>query len=86
MKYTKFFSGYVNTQGSPNLEHDKFKQMMNLIHLEGQIEGINQIIEKFKNTDNPQKYEFVKIGINQKIIQVSKNLSPEELLQSWFEQ
>jgi hypothetical protein len=86
MKYTKFFSGYVNTQGSPNLEPDQFKQMMNLIHLEGQIEGINQIIEKFKNTDNPQKYEFVKVGINQKITQVSKNRSPEELIHSWFEQ
>ncbi len=48
----------------PNLEPDQFKQMMNLIHIEGQIEGINQIIKKFKNTDNPQKHELVMVGIN----------------------
>jgi len=64
MKYTKFFAGYVNTQGSPNLQPDQFKQLMNLIHLEGQIAGIDRVIEKFKHIDNPQKYEFVKVSIH----------------------
>ncbi len=83
MKYTKFFAGYVNSQGSPNLQLDQFKQLMNLIHLEGQIAGIDRVIEKFKQIDNPQKYEFVKVSINQKIDEVSKGLSPAELVESW---
>lgn len=83
MKYTKFFAGYVNSQGSPNLQPDQFKQLMNLIHLEGQIAGIDRVIEKFKHVDNPQKYEFVKESIYQKIIAVSKGLEPKELLESW---
>lgn len=83
MKYTKFFSGYVNNYGSPNLEPDQFKQLMNLIHLEGQIAGIDQVIEKFKQIDNPYKYEFVKVSINQKINAVSRGLEPKELLESW---
>ncbi len=83
MKYTKFFSGYVNTQGSPNLQPDQFKQLMNLIHLEGQIAGIDRVIEKFKNIDSHLKYDFVKVDITKKIDEVSKGLSPEELLQSW---
>ena len=85
MKYTKFFSGYINTHGSPILQPDQFKQLMNLIHLEGQLAGIDRVIEKFKHVDNPQKYEFVKVNINQKIDEVSKGLSPAELLQSWSE-
>jgi hypothetical protein len=84
MKYTKFFAGYVNTQGSPNLQPDQFKQLMNLIHLEGQIAGIDRVIEKFKHIDNPQKYEFVKVSIHQKIEEVSKGLTPVELLHSWM--
>jgi hypothetical protein len=83
MKYTKFFSGYINSHGSPNLQPHQFKQLMNLIHLEGQIAGIDHVIEKFKHIDNPQKYEFVKVSITQKIDEVSKGLSPAELLQSW---
>ncbi len=85
MKYTKFFSGYINSHGSPNLQPDQFKQLMNLIHLEGQIAGIDRVMEKFKHIDNPQKYEFVKVSINQKIDEVSKGLSPAELLESWSE-
>ena len=84
MKYTKFFSGHINSHGSPNLQPDQFKQLMNLIHLEGQIAGIDRVIEKFKHVDNPQKYEFVKVSIHQKIEEVSKGLTPVELLHSWM--
>lgn len=48
MNYTKFFAGYINTQGSPNLQPDQFKQLMNLIHSEGQLTAIEKIIEKLK--------------------------------------
>lgn len=83
MKYTKFFSGYVNTQGSPNIEPDQFKQLMNLIHLEGQITAIDKTIEKFKNIDSPHKYEILKTPILKQIGEVSKGLTPAELLESW---
>jgi len=85
MKFTKFFAGYINTHGSPNLQPDQFKQLMNLIHLEGQIVGIDRVIEKFKNIDTHHKYDFVKVDITKKIDEVSNGLSPAELLQSWSE-
>lgn len=85
MKYTKFFAGYVNTQGSPNLQPDQFKQLMNLIHLEGKLACIDNIIEKFKQIDGPHKYEFMKTPILKQIDEVSKGLTPSELLQSWSE-
>jgi hypothetical protein len=84
MKYTKFFSGYVNTQGSPNLQPDQFKQLMNLIHLEGKLAGIDRIIEKFKQIDGPHKYEFMKRPLQKQIDEVSKGLSPKQLLESWY--
>ncbi len=58
---------------------------MNLIHLEGQIESI-RLLKNSKTQMIHKKYGFVTVGINQKITQVSKNHSREELLQSWFEQ
>jgi hypothetical protein len=86
MKYTKFFAGYINTQGSPNLQPAQFKQLMNLIHLEGQLAAIDKIIEKLKNIDSSHKYEMFKTPILKQIDEVSKGLSPSELLRSWMEQ
>ena len=83
MKYTKFFSGLVNTQGSPTLEPDQFKQLMNLIHFEGQLAGIDRVINKFKSIDGPHRYDILKVTVQSKIDEVSHGLSPEELLQSW---
>ena len=70
MKYTKFFAGYINTQGSPNLQPDQFKQLMNLIHLEGQLAAIDKIIEKLKNIDSPHKYEMFKTPLIKQIDEV----------------
>jgi hypothetical protein len=53
MKYTNFFAGYVNTQGAPNIQPDQFKQLMNLIHLEEQIAGIDRVIEKIQTHRQP---------------------------------
>jgi hypothetical protein len=85
MQYTKFFAGYINTQGSPNLQPDQFKQLMSLIHLEGQLAVIDKLIEKLKNIDSPHKYEMFKTPLIKQINEVSKGLSPAELLQSWSE-
>jgi hypothetical protein len=85
MNYTKFFAGYINTKGSPNLQPDQFKQLMNLIHLEGQLAAINKIIEKLKNIDTPHKYEMFKTPLIKQIYEVSKGLSPSDLLSSWHQ-
>jgi len=85
MNYTKFFAGYINTQGSPNLQPDQFKQLMNLIHLEGQLAAIDKIIEKLKNIDSPHKYEMFKTPLIKQIDVVSKGLLPSDLLSSWHQ-
>lgn len=85
MFFTKFFAGYVNSYGSPNLEPDQFKTLMNLIHLEGQLAGIDRVIEKFKHLDGEHRYQFLKTSIQTKIDEVSNGMSPTELLNSWFD-
>jgi len=53
--------------------------------LEGQLAAIDKIIEKLKNIDSPHKYEMFKTPLIKQIDEVSKGLSPAELLQSWSE-
>jgi hypothetical protein len=83
MKYTKFFSTLVNTEGSPNLDKDQFKKLMNIIHFEGQIAGVDKVINKFKSTDGEHKYNFIKVDLETKLNSITNGLSPAELLDSW---
>ena len=83
MKYTKFFSSLVNTAGSPNLDNDQFKKLMNIIHFEGQIAGVDKVINKFKSIDGEHKYNSVKADLETKLESITNGLSPAELLESW---
>jgi hypothetical protein len=83
MKYTKFFSSLVNTAGSPNLDNDQFKKLMNIIHFEGQIAGVDKVINKFKSIDGEHKYNSIKADLETKLESITNGLSPAELLESW---
>jgi hypothetical protein len=43
MKYKKYFSGIINEHGAPNLTDEQFRKFMNMVHLEGRLEGIDTI-------------------------------------------
>lgn len=84
MRYNKFFAGYLNTQGSPNLQPDQFKQLMNLIYLKGQLSAIDKIIEKLKkNIDIPHKYEMFKTPLIKQIEEFLRGFLHTELLHYW---
>lgn len=58
---------------------------MNFVHLEGQLMPIDKTIENFKNFDHPHKYEMLKTPMLKQIDEVSKGLSPSDLLFSWHQ-
>ena len=43
MKYKKYFSGIINEHGAPNLTDEQFRKFMNMVPLEGRLEGIDTI-------------------------------------------
>ena len=49
MIYTKYFSGFTKENGQPNLNPEQFRRLMNIIFVEGSIQGMNQIKGDFKN-------------------------------------
>ncbi len=83
MEYTKFFSTLVSASGTPNLETDQFKKLMNIIHLEGQLAGVDKIIKQFKHIDGELRYSIVQRSIKDQITSITQGHSPKELLDSW---
>ncbi len=83
MEYTKYFSALVTASGTPNLQTDQFKQLMNIIHLEGQLAGVEKVIKQFKHIDGELRYSIVQRSIKDQITSITQGLTPKKLLESW---
>lgn len=81
MQYTKFFSGLINNHGSLNLDPDQLKLVMNLVHLEGVIQGIKHM--QSKDQINPCKYDYYIKVTEDKISSLTNAQAPSALLNSW---
>jgi hypothetical protein len=60
MKYTGFFSNMIKNHGNPNISADEMRRWMNLIHLEGELKGIDLVKNKFQHIDGEHRYEMIK--------------------------
>lgn len=80
MKYTKYFGLITKEQGQINLPPDQFQRMMNIIHLEGVILGLNKAKETFKGTNLYYKYDIILLDNATKLSDLTANLAPDFLL------
>ena len=84
MKYTKYFSGLIARHGRPNLSDDQFRNFMNIVHLEGRIEGINSIKRRLEGTKEAHRFDMEYFKVQKQLTQLTGNVSPEELQKRLF--
>ena len=84
MKYTKYFSGLIVHHGRPNLSDDQFKRFMNIVHLEGRIEGINSIKRILQGTKEAHRFDMEYFKVQKLLTQLTGNVTPEELRKRLF--
>lgn len=78
MKYTKYFA----TIEQPKLTNNQFKRYMNIVHLEGKIDGL---IKAQKLTPElPQKYQMEIFKTSNKLTELTGNLPAPDLLKQMF--
>ncbi|MFA5300788.1 MAG: hypothetical protein WC389_21570 [Lutibacter sp.] len=80
MIYTKYFGFITKEQGQINLLPDQFQRMMNIVHLEGVILGLNKARETFKDTNLYYKYDIIILDNSTKLSELIGNISPNLLL------
>ncbi|WP_406683324.1 hypothetical protein N1F78_11585 [Seonamhaeicola sp. MEBiC1930] len=80
MKYTKYFSIISKEYGQPKLDNYQFGRMMNIIHIEGVIQGIEQIRNGYKNTPEYTRFDLIIFKQNKKLTELTGNIKPEDLL------
>ncbi|NEW80119.1 MAG: hypothetical protein GZ086_12005 [Gelidibacter sp.] len=80
MIYTKYFGLVTKEQGQINLPQDQFQRMMNIVHLEGVILGLNKAKETFKDTNLYYKYDIIILDNATKLSALTGNIPPNLLL------
>ena len=80
MKYTKYFGLITKEKGIINVSIPQFQRMMNIVHIEGAIFGLNKAKEANKGTPDYNKYYMIIFREDRKLTDLTGNLTPELLL------
>ncbi len=79
MQYSKYLGALVRNNGVPNLSTLAFQQLMNIVHLEGQIEGVKKA-KKLNQEDELYKYDMIIFNIGKSLTEITGNLPPADFV------
>jgi len=82
MIYANYFSAVTKDNGQPNLNPDQFRRMMNIVYIEGVINGIKRIKEK--ETGQYFKYDVLIFKHGSVLTELTGNLKPNLLLREMY--
>lgn len=83
MIYANYFSSVTKDNGQPNLSADQFRRMMNIIYIEGVINGIKRIKEK--ETGQYFKYDVLIFKHDSVLTGLTGKLKPNVLLREMYQ-
>lgn len=82
MHYSNYFSSVTKDNGQPNLSADQFRRMMNIVYIEGVINGIKYIKKKEKG--QPFKYDVIIFKHDSVLKELTGSLKPNLLLKEMY--
>jgi hypothetical protein len=85
MKYSKYFGLITRDKGSLNLSTAQFQRLMNIVFVEGAINGLSKAKQTYKKTNQFYRYETIIFKENGKLSELTGNLEPEKLLREMYQ-
>lgn len=80
MQYSNYLGELIRNQGVPNFSQTTFQTFMNVVHLEGRINGLKQAQTMTK--DHPRKYELEIFRCIKKLTLLTGNLPPDQFVRT----
>ena len=80
MKYSKYFGLITRDKGSLNLSTAQFQRLMNIVFVEGSIDGLNKAKQTYKDTNQFYRYDTIIFKESRKLSELTGNLDPDKLL------
>ena len=85
MNYTKYFGLITRDNGALNLPTEQFQRLMNIVHIEGVILGLNKAKNTYKGTELFYRYDTLIFKENMKLTELTGNLEPKELIKEMYQ-
>ena len=85
MKYSKYFGIITRDKGSLNLSTTQFQLLMNIVFIEGVINGLNKAKQTYKDTELFYKYDMLIFKERMKLTNLTGNLAPDRLLKEMYQ-
>lgn len=82
MNYSKHFGTILKHQGVPNMSPSAFAKMMNIVYLEGKLEGLKKASVKMQKSQEPKMFEIDVFKVGNQLTELTGNLEPKELLEN----
>jgi hypothetical protein len=80
MKYSKYFSEVTKENGVPNVSQNQFQRMMNIVCVEGKIEGMRILKETYKDTPEYNRFDLLIFKYEKQLADLTGHLSTHDLL------
>ena len=80
MQYTKYFSFLVKENGQPQMSSEAIRTIMNIVYLEGVINGLNKSKEANKGTDLYYRFDLTIFREQKKIAKLTDNSNPIDFI------
>lgn len=80
MKYTNYIAALVKSSGIPHMDENAFSKVMNLVHLEGRIEGMVRLKNESKPGTMTDEYQLHIYRYNKQISDLTFGLEPSDFL------
>ena len=78
--YTKYLSALVNDQDAPNVNQEDYKKLMNVVYLEGKLEGLKNASKMMSNTNELGKFDLKMFDVQKQITLITGNIEPKEFI------
>ncbi len=82
MKYTRYFSNCLKSQGVPQLGNTGFAVLMNIVHLEGRIDGLQRMQEREKVEADKFRYNIWIRDAMECLEGLTHNMGPADLMKT----
>ena len=82
MRYTKYFSGVLKNQGTPNLNVEQYARLMNIVSLEGRMQELNDLKKAIKNPNEHYKYDIRIHRLSKTLKGLTNDEYPKEVMHS----
>lgn len=78
MHYSKYFGALVRDNGLPQMGTSSFQKLMNIVSLEGTIEGLKTA--KKLHVTEPNKFDMEIFRRDKRLTTLTGNVAPKELM------